>query len=51
MTIKGEIEINVEKGTVSVRMENGSFCLDYYTHGLKRFLDDEIEIQKGELIK
>lgn len=43
MKVNGQIEIDSTKKTVTVHLENGSFCLYYYTHGLKRFLDDEIE--------
>jgi hypothetical protein len=42
MTIKGMIEIDVEQKTVTIRLENGSYCLKHYTHGIKRFLDEEI---------
>ena len=41
--IKGTVEINVERKTVTLHLENGSYCIDHYTHGIKRFLDDEID--------
>lgn len=42
LKVKGSIEIDVEKKTVSIRLTNGSYCLNNYTNGIKRFLDDEI---------
>lgn len=49
MKLKGQIEIDSDKNTVTVRLDNGSYCLDYYTHGMKRFLDEEIELLHHKL--
>lgn len=43
MEIKGTITIDMEKKTVTLRLENGSCIIDHYTNGIKRFLDEEIE--------
>lgn len=40
--IKGTIEIDVERRTVTIRLENGAYCVDIYPHGADRFLADEI---------
>lgn len=46
MIINGNITIDVEKNTVSIRLDNGAFCLKQFTIGAKHFLDDEIEYRR-----
>jgi hypothetical protein len=41
--VKGTIEIDIERKTLSIRLDNGSYCLDHYTIGIKRFLEEEIQ--------
>lgn len=43
MTVNGKIKIDVERKTITLQLDNGSYCFDLYTNGLKRFLDEEIE--------
>jgi hypothetical protein len=47
--VKGEIEIDFERKTVSIQLDNDSWCTDLYTHGLKRFLDEEIEFVRKDI--
>lgn len=46
MKLKGTIEIDAERGTISLKFDNGSFCSDHYPNGIKHFLEDEIECVK-----
>jgi hypothetical protein len=46
--MKGTIEINPEKGTVTIRLENGSYCVDHYPIGIKHFIEEEIECLKKQ---
>ena len=50
-TIKGQIEINLKRKTVSINLKNGSCCSDCYTHGVKRFLDEEIRLELNKIVK
>lgn len=44
MKLKGTIEVDVERRTVTVELENGSYCIDHYPNGVERFLADEINL-------
>jgi hypothetical protein len=41
--IKGTIEIDPNRNTISIRLENGHYCFDHFPNGIKTFLEDEIE--------
>jgi hypothetical protein len=47
MKLSGTIQIDSERKTVSITFSNGSYCLDHYTHGIMRFLDEEMECLQG----
>lgn len=49
MIMNGSIEIDSERGTVTIHLDNGSYCINHYTNGIKRFLDDEIQLLQKEL--
>lgn len=40
--VTGTITIKAD-GTVTLKLENGSFCTDHYPKGVKTFLEVEIE--------
>lgn len=48
MIVKGTIEIDSNNKSVTIKLENGSYCLDHFTHGVKRFLDEEIDCLKRQ---
>lgn len=48
MIINGNISIDVEKNTVTIRLDNGSYCRSQFTSGAKHFLDDEIKYRSLE---
>lgn len=39
---KGTIEIDYNAGTISIQLNNGSFCESHYPQGVMHFLADEI---------
>jgi hypothetical protein len=43
MKITGKITIDVERRTISLGLDNGSWCTDLYTNGIKHFLDDLLD--------
>ena len=43
MKVKGTIEIDPVTKTITVKLENGSYCNDHYPIGIQRFLEVEIE--------
>lgn len=51
MKINGQIEIDVVEGTVTIRLENGSYCLKHYPNGIKSFLETEIEVLREQKVK
>jgi len=42
MKLQGKIEINLESKTVSIFLDNESWCCNQYPQGVYRFLEDEI---------
>jgi hypothetical protein len=42
--IKGTILIDPDKKTISIKLDNGSWCHELFSNGLKRFVDEEIEL-------
>lgn len=43
MIVNGTISIDTDKKTVTIKLDNGSYCIDHYPNGIKRFLDEEFE--------
>lgn len=48
MRVWGTISLDTNRGTVSINLKNGSYCVDHYTHGMKKFLDEEMQRLKEE---
>ena len=49
--VSGKIEIDAVKGTVTIHLENGSYCLDHYPNGVKSFVETEIECLREAKVK
>lgn len=43
MKINGTIEINVDARTITIKLENGAYCIEFNSKGAAGFLTDEID--------
>lgn len=48
--MKGTIELDTVKKTITIWLENGSYCIDHYPNGIKRFLEEEFECIDAKMV-
>jgi hypothetical protein len=48
MKVSGTIQIDSRRQTVTIKLANGSYCVDYFSNGVKSFIDEEMECLKHQ---
>lgn len=44
--VKGMISLNPENGTISIKLDNGSYVTDHFPNGIKNWLEVELDVIK-----